>query len=497
MKHKALSFSDQTSLAFGVRSNGSFYPSYDTLYEYQDWSFTFIYLAIVILFCFLIAKKLIKTSLHKSLIVLFALSVFGIAAYLAIPPHAGLANYRMNWVEASFVPKSEFLCAYFLPNLLHKIFYFYPFLYAGLISLVFCCFLQLFLQKELKLEQIYTWMIGALFVFHPYILGWVSGEEDTFFVMTILLITLYAFKHGSNWFFLSTFTLTFLTRNQLVIIPTLLLLMDCFMKGAYQKTIGWKDGFKKFVVAIIPCGIYMAILSQIDANYYFNMSQDIEVMKAKKVDEFVITSFSMTFFLHFLWVAPLGMFIFLWLEGKIKKNYSNLIIALIFLFPLLVHEYLSFYYFNIRYLCHYLLVPCVLYVVAVLWFFKNSADRKKYWPVAFLILTITLIQGSPFIKGLFPKNEHQKIFYSLYQKRHEMYELTKDKHILIDVCGLQYKNYIRYLAPRAGHIFCEKELMKTAGNDDFGDIYIRQKRKDLNPKFKLYLDGEMQVFVRK
>lgn len=155
------------------------------------------------------------------------------------------------------------------------------------------------------------------------------------------------------------------------------------MKGAYQKTIGWKDGFKKFVVAIIPCGIYMAILSQIDANYYFNMSQDIEVMKAKKVDEFVITSFSMTFFLHFLWVAPLGMFIFLWLEGKIKKNYSNLIIALIFLFPLLVHEYLSFYYFNIRYLCHYLLVPCVLYVVAVLWFFKNSADRKKYWPVAF------------------------------------------------------------------------------------------------------------------
>ena len=108
MKHKALSFSDQTSLAFGVKSNGTFYPSFDKLFENQDWSFTFIYLAVFVLFCILIAKKLINKTIHKPLIALLAIVVFGVTAYLVIPPNAGLANYRMNWVEASIVPNSEF-----------------------------------------------------------------------------------------------------------------------------------------------------------------------------------------------------------------------------------------------------------------------------------------------------------------------------------------------------------------------------------------------------
>lgn len=86
---------------------------------------------IVILFCFLIAKKLIKTSLHKSLIVLFALSVFGIAAYLAIPPHAGLANYRMNWVEASFVLRVNFYALIFCRIFCIKFFIFTPFYMRG------------------------------------------------------------------------------------------------------------------------------------------------------------------------------------------------------------------------------------------------------------------------------------------------------------------------------------------------------------------------------
>jgi len=393
--------------------------------------------------------------------------------WLAYPHNAGPSNSRIHWVDIFYNRRDRFF--YVLVKPFHMLFYEMPHVLQALngvvnVALVYAIGARLFASRWIALLMSLSFAASGL------MLGFANGAEDVMInVAFLLLVVLLAVRRspllGVGLFLVHLgrppfilFAIAFAAAEILFSTPegervTLRGLLRGAVRNRYlTRTLAVTGG----LFLLWHLSLWIAGVNWILANGRLFDVPSFD-LQARSIDGFDIYPWSMTYTLHLLWIIPAPILLTnaaaaLGLR-RMKREDARLFVF-IWLFVgahLLMSEYISQLYFNVRYLTYLFPLTMITAWMALRIRRRDSAWRPVVAGLTVLLAASTLITSTEafeFRRKLLG-NSISQTFYD----RAELRDLVGERPVATDL-NLSSRNYLAYVLKRP---LAEIHEVSTAG----------------------------------
>jgi hypothetical protein len=388
-----------------VRSSGTFYPNFKTILIFQI--LHLFYLCIFSLFLLSISVRLTKNA-PKFLFVLVGIFVYWFYASNSFPPIVN-ANFMINKVNfaSSDVMSGPFIVsrsstAYPLFVRAANLFYDYQHIFTGICAVFIFIIVNGIISARFKETSSTTNLIVSFCIcFCGALTSFSFGAEDVLFNIIFILLFLY-FSVKPN-LIMANLTLVCIYLNRPQLLPALFPLYLYLHISNYISERNFKKVALGPFIFLTFLFSWNVILYQFDLNWLVSKSGSflsaVENFNPIRIEGFTIHRWSMTFYLHSFWIyGVVGLLFYPFLYVAAKKQYwLELSLGLGFLINCVVHDFLTMFYFNWRYLTYFFPVM----VLSSHFVLNKVALRAKYLNFYHIVLALSLFTFyEPFIGKL-------------------------------------------------------------------------------------------------
>ncbi|MEX0875750.1 MAG: hypothetical protein WD646_00765 [Actinomycetota bacterium] len=395
-------------------------------------------------------------------IAVLVVAAFVIYSLLAYPHNAFPSNARIHWVDIFFHRNDRFF--YVLVKPLHSLFYDQPHLLQGLtgagnVTLVYA------LGRRLLSSQWTAVAMAASFLASGLMMTFANGAEDVHINVAVLLFALLLYARRSRLLGLAIFVVT-LGRPPFVVMVGAFVLTEVVISALSEEGSRLQSRLRRVLenrFLLQQVGLFAGLfvvwhtaLAIAGVNWLFANGRLVDVphldFEPIAVGGFTISSMSMTYVLHSLWIFPaatlganvLVVALFRRLTVDLKRAF--IFIWLFVVMTVGIAEWFPMYYFNVRFLAY--VFPFVL--VGGWLVFGAVPEGQRLVPLrvgaAVLMLASTLAMPSTALETRNRVRESRMS--AAFHDRRELRSLVGDASVSMDFGGRADRNYLAYVLRR-------------------------------------------------